>query len=231
MISFTAGSKSESGSMPKLNIRRCHMRDTGVIHRAVSTMVLLALSVRGAAVAATTYPDGSIATAPDRCGAGDMCAALAAPDGSRIEVYNEGAARCQAYGLRVVKMKGDVKLFDYERKTDGEGADSNGSCANVFTNTTLTFGANGEARVLFYLNADGTLSARWLDALGDSTATPDPRRRSVSATVRYDTTDHRDGGHPAGCEVSKGPLVGWVWRTWADSACAPARDDWAASHP
>ena len=106
------------------------------------------------------YGDGSIATSEPECAAGDLCATLTSPDGTRLGIYNEGAGHCQPYTVRFVKMQGQTRLFDFSRRTE-MFVNANGlgpPCA--FGNTTFTLD-NGHAHLLFFQNADGSLTARW----------------------------------------------------------------------
>jgi hypothetical protein len=105
--------------------------------RAVAFAVLgLALAVPAFAADSPpsfTFPNGSVGTAEDRCGAGDLCAALKLPNGDTISVYNGGAIRCKPYTLKVVRMHGDTKLFDYDAQTDtAHGFFTAGNCSDTF---------------------------------------------------------------------------------------------------
>jgi hypothetical protein len=107
------------------------------------------------------FENGSVATAEERCGAGDLCATLKLPNGDTISVYNGGAIRCKPYTLKVVRMHGDTKLFDYDAQTDtAHGFFTAGNCSDTFANTYLTIG-NGGARLGIFQNTDGSLFARW----------------------------------------------------------------------
>jgi hypothetical protein len=199
--------------------------------RAAALVALLSSAVCPASAAemALTYPNGAVGTVAERCGEGDLCATLTQKDGSRLEIYNEGAVRCQPYGLRIVKYKNDVKLFDYEKKTDrGASFIQNNGCDN-FSNTYMTL-ADGTAHLGIFQNKDGTLFARWSATAGRSDNSAYPKTigklRVVDKEDSYDLGDLVDG-HPRRCKVSYG--IGQF--AWSEKICTNSRLDWEANHP
>lgn len=121
------------------------------------TEPLLAQATPGIGI---VYSDGSIATSTPECAAGDLCATLASTDGTRLEIYNEGAGHCQPYRIRFVKMQGQTRLFDFSRRTELFVSTSYLGPPCAFGSTTFTLD-NGNARLLFFQNTDGSLTARW----------------------------------------------------------------------
>jgi hypothetical protein len=178
----------------------------------------------GPSPAAVTFANGALGTAEERCGAGDLCASLKLPNGDAISVYNGGAVRCKPYTLKIVRMHGDTKLFDYDAQTDTQhGFFTAGNCSDTFANTYLTIG-NGGARLGIFQNTDGSLFARWE---GGSGFIRPIRRPGAAATAPPGPwSDEMIDGHPRTCTRD----YGWYRQTasWDRKECAGARERWAA---
>lgn len=191
---------------------------------ALSFALCLLIGATASANVNATYeiklPDGSDGMAPFECGVGDLCATLTSSDGSRLEMYNEGAPRCQPFGIRMVKMRGNVKLFSYNAHTNLTVNTTGIGPACGFGNAVLTLD-DGRIRLNFGINHDGTLSARWQATdgvqaisivhgrpqVGDEAA-PDPM------LIDADYSRQLQDGHPVSCHAND-----QQWARWTTSFC------------
>jgi hypothetical protein len=109
------------------------------------------------------YPDGAVASATARCADGDLCGSVQLSNGDTIDVYSEGAAYCKPYMLKVVRLHGGTVILSSDVELHkGQTTDvlGNANCQSGFTESALTLD-QGEVRMVFNLNGDGTLSARF----------------------------------------------------------------------
>lgn len=150
-------------------------------HTVTAPLIVAAYFCTMASVYAAplTYADGVIADAASECGAGDVCATLTFPGGDVLRVYNEGAAKCQAFVLHVVRSHGDTVLLSYDLSTDQRHsrftyansqvdpysgnvttyAHSRDKCGR-FRNSYYMFD-NGRIRMGVFLAKDGALFAQF----------------------------------------------------------------------
>jgi hypothetical protein len=108
----------------------------------------------------TNYPDGAQGTVFGHCGVADECAALALTNGDSIDFFNEGAAFCKPFFIRIVRYHSGsiVMAFDSEASSRLEPHSVGGQNCPAFIDTTYTLDG-GNVRLTFSLNGDGSLSA------------------------------------------------------------------------
>jgi hypothetical protein len=109
---------------------------------------------------ATTFPDGSQGSVSGHCGVADECAVLTLSNGDSIHFFNEGAAFCKPFYLKIVRYHADaiVLSFDSEASSVQRSHGLGGQACPEFATTTYTLDG-GNVLLTFNLNGDGSLSA------------------------------------------------------------------------
>lgn len=98
----------------------------------------------GSASPPVTFSDGSVATTFDHCGDADLCATIDYPNGDKLSIYSEGAAKCQPYMLHFVMIHGTSTLYEFTRTFNHDAITTNAfrvHCGNnLATQMTLDHG-------------------------------------------------------------------------------------------
>jgi hypothetical protein len=98
----------------------------------------------GSASMPVTFSDGSVATTFDHCGDADLCATIGYPNGNKLSIYSEGAAKCQPYMLHFVTVHGASTIYEFTRTLNHDAVSANAFGAhcgnNLATQMTLDHG-------------------------------------------------------------------------------------------